>query len=81
MRKVKGRRQVMQLLDARGRRYRKRPVEIRAVELSEPVIIQTLEGEMRGEIGDMLIEGVAGEFYPCKPHIFSETYERIDESE
>lgn len=25
--------------------------------------------------GDWIITGVAGEFYPCKPHIFEMTYE------
>lgn len=37
--------------------------------------IQTLEGEMRADMGDWVIKGVAGEFYPCKPHIFAKTYE------
>lgn len=39
------------------------------------VEIPTLEGTMRGEVGDWIIRGVQGEFYPCKPHIFAETYE------
>lgn len=37
--------------------------------------IQTLEGEMRAEVGDWIIRGVKGEFYPCKPDIFEATYE------
>lgn len=40
------------------------------------VIIETLEGEMRATIGDYIIKGVRGEFYPCKAGIFEETYER-----
>lgn len=40
--------------------------------------IQTLEGEMRANIGDWIIKGVKGEFYPCKPDIFEATYERVD---
>jgi hypothetical protein len=39
------------------------------------VIIDTLEGQMRGEIGDWIIKGVNGEFYPCKPDIFAKTYD------
>lgn len=39
------------------------------------VEIYTLEGKMRGEVGDYIIRGVAGEFYPCKPDIFAATYE------
>ena len=38
-------------------------------------IIKTLEGEMRGDYGDYIIQGVQGEIYPCKPDIFEATYE------
>ena len=40
--------------------------------------IQTLEGEMRANMGDWIICGVKGEFYPCKPDIFAETYELVE---
>lgn len=39
------------------------------------VTICTLEGTMRADIGDWIIKGVKGEFYPCKPDIFATTYE------
>ncbi len=39
------------------------------------VTIGTLEGEMRANVGDWIIRGVAGEFYPCKPAIFEATYD------
>ncbi len=39
------------------------------------LIIPTLEGEMRADKGDYIIKGIKGEFYPCKPDIFEETYE------
>lgn len=29
---------------------------------------------MRADIGDFVIRGVRGEFYPCKPDIFWATY-------
>jgi hypothetical protein len=38
--------------------------------------IKTLEGTMTAAPGDWIIKGVQGEFYPCKPDIFEETYER-----
>ena len=42
-----------------------------------PVLkIQTLEGEMTAQVGDWIIKGVKGEFYPCKPDIFEATYEK-----
>lgn len=37
--------------------------------------IKTLEGEHKANINDWIIKGVKGEFYPCKPDIFEETYE------
>lgn len=37
--------------------------------------IQTLEGEITASLGDWIIKGVKGEFYPCKPEIFEMTYE------
>ena len=38
-------------------------------------IIPTLEGEHIANEGDWIIKGVQGEFYPCKPDIFEQTYE------
>lgn len=41
--------------------------------------IRTLEGDMAVTPGDYIIKGVAGEFYPCKPDIFRETYDLLPE--
>lgn len=43
------------------------------------LVIHTLEGHGRATVRDFVIQGVAGEFYACKPDIFEETYERVDE--
>jgi hypothetical protein len=40
--------------------------------------IPTLEGTMEATPGDYIIRGVAGEFYPCKPTIFEQTYELVE---
>lgn len=40
--------------------------------------IKTLEGELHASIGDYIIKGVQGEFYPCKPDVFEQTYKEID---
>lgn len=84
------------------KRYRKKPVEVEAVQLTagnareiapqwggyvvadkwgnvSHIHIETLEGTMRAEIGDYIIRGVEGEFYPCKPTIFEKTYEEVTE--
>ena len=83
------------------RRYRKKPVEVDAIQYTgdnfrrintwmtengwpagrnpdQSVIIHTLEGEMRANIGDWIIRGVQGEFYPIKEAIFRETYEPVE---
>lgn len=41
-------------------------------------LIDTLEGRMRAAPGDWIICGVTGELYPCKDHIFQESYERVE---
>ena len=43
--------------------------------------IVTLEGTMLCNVGDWIIRGVAGEFYPCKDAIFQATYEAVPEEE
>lgn len=87
----------------RIKRYRKKPVVIDAVRLTEAdidpiafwcggearsevsprdhddvyryILIPTLEGVMKAEIGDWVVKGVKGEFYPVKNDIFKATYE------
>ena len=41
--------------------------------------IFTLEGAMKADHGDWIIKGVKGEFYPCKPDIFEQTYDKVEE--
>ena len=74
-------------------KFRKKPVVIEAERfdgvnlphgtLREPgateTYIDTLEGRMTVSVGDWVIRGVKGEFYPCKPDIFAATYEPADE--
>lgn len=83
-----------------GRRFRKKPVEIEAIqwldntadvldfcegkadliELVEAGVgigIDTPEGLMTARLQDWIIKGVQGEFYPCKPEIFDQTYDPV----
>lgn len=41
--------------------------------------IETLEGVHQVTDGDWIIKGVKGEFYPCKPDIFEQTYEKVED--
>ena len=43
------------------------------------LMIETLEGKMIANVGDYIIKGVHGEFYPCKPDVFHKTYELLEE--
>lgn len=43
----------------------------------EFLVIPTLEGDHRADVGDFIIQGVHQEFYPCKPDIFTKTYETV----
>ena len=36
--------------------------------------IYTLEGLITAKPNDWIIKGIKGEFYPCKPDIFEQTY-------
>ena len=56
-------------------KFMDRIVEIKVTKL----VINTLEGDMEASIGDYIIKGVNGEFYPCKPDIFAKTYEEVTE--
>lgn len=44
------------------------------------ITIPTLEGDHLARVGDYIIKGVKGEFYPCKPDIFEMTYEALEEN-
>lgn len=46
--------------------------------MREHIAIDTLEGTVWASVGDWIIRGVQGEFYPCKPDIFAATYEAVE---
>ena len=45
---------------------------------NDELYIDTLEGTMHASVGDYIVCGVDGEFYPCKPDIFEKTYEIVE---
>ncbi len=56
-----------------GRHWSKPPMR-----MVTGITIPTLEGDMDAGFGDWIIQGVAGEFYPCKDTIFQATYEAVE---
>ena len=61
-----------------ARLHRVKP-QVRDPGRSDTLLIPTLEGEMRADVGDWIIRGIAGEYYPCKPDIFADSYEPVEE--
>ena len=70
--------------------YREWPVWLRKAvyrEMSKPgavwmgkdgaMYINTLEGDLQVSEDDWIIQGIQGELYPCKPGIFSATYDPV----
>jgi hypothetical protein len=49
--------------------------------VNDAFVIPTLEGELYASVGDWIIKGIKGEFYPCEPDIFAATYEPVEEGE
>ena len=46
---------------------------------TDRLISQTLEGPHTVSWDDWIIQGMKGEIYPCKPDIFEQTYELVEE--
>ena len=51
-------------------------IEIGTLEDGEHLTVKHIATE-----GDWIIKGVQGEFYPCKPDIFEQTYEEVTDEE
>lgn len=43
------------------------------------IVIHTLEGDMLARPDYYIVQGVRSEFYPCRPDIFEQTYEPVEE--
>ena len=52
-------------------------MEVMYSSVKEELIIVTLEGNMMASVGDFIIKGLKGEFYPCKPDVFNKKYQEV----
>ena len=50
--------------------------QLKIINMGDTIIIPTLEGNMECSLNDYVIRGIKGEFYPCKPDIFEQSYEK-----
>jgi len=62
------------------KKYIKKPIPVEAYKTDKEIIIHTLEGDLKADVGDYIITGINGEKYPCKPDIFEKTYELVEET-
>ena len=62
----------------KAKKYRKKPLIVEAYQIDREAIIPTLEGNLIASPGVYIIRGIDGEYYPCKPDIFNETYELLE---
>lgn len=44
---------------------------------SKQLVIPTPEGDLWASVGDYIIKGLKGEFFPCEPDIFEMSYEEV----
>ena len=58
--------------------YKKR-FPVRAVQLYQDAVVETLEGEMAAKAGDWLVANGSGECWPVQGWIFAERYQRVEE--
>jgi len=49
--------------------------------LNDGLDVKTLEGRVKAEMTDWLLQGIKGELYPCKPDIFAASYDPVDPAE
>jgi len=56
---------------------REKPIVVHATQLNFPFKVTTMEGELRGKVGDYLVIGVEGEKYLVDKDTFERTYDII----
>lgn len=54
--------------------YIKRPVSIKAEQITRECYIESPYGMLKGEVGDWLIEESDGKWYPCSDDVFKKTF-------
>jgi hypothetical protein len=59
--------------------YKKR-LPVRAVQLYQDAVVETLEGDMVAKAGDWLVANGSGECWPVQGWIFAERYARVEEN-
>lgn len=59
------------------KKAKKKPIEIKCIQINEPFQVESMEGLVTGKAGDWLMIGVTGEKYICDNAIFQKTYDIV----
>ncbi len=65
-------------------KYQEPEIDWSTVAVDAPILVRDWdadEGDMTASEGDYIIKGLRGEFYPCKPDVFEQTYEEATSEE
>ena len=60
-------------------KFKRKILEVEAVAATNAFEVETPNGPVPVNRGDMVVTDVKGELYPCRLDIFLETYEAIDD--
>ena len=60
-------------------KFKRKILEVEAVAAIDAFEVETANGPVPVNCGDMVVTDVRGELYPCRLDIFLETYEAIDD--
>ena len=61
------------------RTIRKKPIDVRAVQIDKEIQIKTREGTLYAYPGDWILEDIEGNLYPVGNKILGETYDFIED--
>lgn len=64
-----------------ARLFVKKPIPIRAIQITQAFWVKTIEGVFQAKKGDYLICGIRGELYACDREIFEESYKEVTEEQ
>ena len=62
-------------------KFRKKPMIVDAVRVTEETTVQTLNGPAVAKEGDWIITGPTGESWPCHRQVFDEHYELVEKED
>lgn len=60
--------------------FRRKAIEIEAIKVAQPMVLQTVRGTIKGDVGDFLLSDVDGSQSFISKEIFYASYDPVDEN-